>query len=375
MSFWASQFFHLAMHVIALATLYVALIKLPAMLRAPLKGEPKQIDGESVRIWHAFRAEHISEMQIEFRVPETVNFSLRIETWFDRLAKRIGLIRELQLDQGNFDEVMFLQTPGSLSAMVLSDPKALHWISGLHARLGAMGVRFRELHASAGRMKLSLLVYPPRRDVDQIEQTCVQWLKSPLLALRSLPVRQYAPSSWPIVQRQLGQLFLLVSVSFLGWFHLGSEHLQELGTISRVSLLPALVLILLWFAWLERRFDLSAVRHRVLLLLLLAGGPMVWAESAFVLRQANIVFDFRAPKYVPLQTVQIQRLSRRKTQDQLFIYYRTRTTEVSGRLSIGPMRYQQLSQRWPGGESNDAALVEHPGPLAIPWVEIISTGQ
>lgn len=372
MTFWASQLFHLAVHLVMVATLYFALIKLPAMLRAPLKGKPKQIEDEFVRIWHTFKDKNISEMQIEFRVPETVNFTLRIETWFDRLAKRIGLIRELQLEQANFDEVMFLQTPGSLSAMAQSDPKALHWISGLHSRLGGMGVRFRQLQASDGRMKLSLLVYPPRRDVDQIEQTCVQWLKTPLLALRSLSAQQYAPSAWPLLQRQLGWLFLLVSLSFLGWFHLGSEHLQQLGTINLMALIPAVVLVLLWFAWLERRFDLSAVRHRVLLLLLLAGGPMVWAESAFVLRQVNIVFDFRAPTFVPLETAQVQRFSRRKSQDLLCIFYRTRADDVSGRLSIGPMRFQQLSQRWPGGESNDAVLVEHPGALGIPWLEIIS---
>ena len=373
MTFWAEQIFHLVLNLVFVLAFYFSVFKLPAMLRAPLKGDPKQIEGEFVRVWYGLSKDNgIGEIQIEFRVPEGVKFSLRIETWFDRLAKRLGLIRERQFEQNNFDELMFLQLPGSLVAMAHSQPKSLHWISGLHTRLQSMGVRLRQLHADAGRLKLELSIYPPKRDVRQVEEMCVQWLKSPLQALRSLPTAKHESSYWPVLQRHLSTLFLLVSASFLVWFHFGNEHLLSLGPISCYALIPAAVLVLLWHRWLERQFDLSAVRHRVIVLLLLAGAPLLWAQSAFCLRQLNIAFDFRAPNVVPLEFAQLHRSSRRKAQDLFEIYYRTREDQVSDSLLISPSRYQKLARDWPEGESRSAVLLEHPGALGIAWVEIIS---
>ena len=367
---WFEQLFHLAAHVSLLLALYAGSFKLAASMRKPMQGAPRMVEGESVRVQTYAADGRLREVHLEFEVPAGLRFVLRRENSFDRLAKVLRLIQEQQLGDAHFDRSLFLEVPGSLADLAKADPKALRWIVALSQRMEAVKARFYRMEARDGRLRLRLLGQPGLSSADPVVRNAVQWMQAPLAGLRALAATPPTDSHAPLFWHQYAWLFMLTAGAGLLLLHFGNEHVEGHLDLARASAWLACVLLVLWYGWLARRFDLRSTRHQLLTAMLLLAWPLLWAFSALLLRQANMIFDTHPPTIVALESASLVVFNRRKLQDGFEVVYTLPDGRQRARI-IGPWRYQQWHQRWPGQTSKPLQLRQHRGALGIAWAEVV----
>ncbi|MCB1633850.1 MAG: hypothetical protein KDI51_04630 [Xanthomonadales bacterium] len=371
---WFDQLLHLALHLGLLVILYVGVVQAIGWRHRPLRSPPRTVAGEQLRVYEGRYKGRIQDIQLEFEVPDTIQFTLRREGWFDRLAKAIGLVSETQLGEAKLDRTLYLELPGSLLQLNRAEPTALTWILGLDKRLRVQGARLLSLQASKGRLKLRALIVPARQSVDPLILSCVQWLEVPLAALRQLGSGQHPESPWPIVNRLIGWTWLIALAGGIALLHFGHAHIVDLGRLALAALILATLLTITGFIWLSHHYDLSSTRHRLLLSLAFIGWPTLWGASALLLRQINISLDPHPPSVTALADSELQLVQRRRIQDRYALAFET----VDGRtrrIDVGLFQTLSWLSRWDTQTGDRLQLQQHQGALGIAWRQVAERAE
>ncbi len=233
-------------------------------------------------------------LTIQIRIPCPARLTIRKEAWYDRFAKRIGLVAEIRTGDPSFDKTYFFDTDrGDLFLSYLAEPSRKQKIDHLFT----LALPVREIVFD--QKKGLRIVLSPFRGNDFASVPADQYLDGLVslsvgLAEAGLPL-SHGTSLFPDAPRppvssaSLVLIFSLVGILILGGavsLGVGFSEYEPLGNrlilnALAVSAPVALVFLYLIFRWIRGRSS----SHRIFLfalILSLAGFPLALTGGAVV---------------------------------------------------------------------------------------------
>lgn len=233
-------------------------------------------------------------LTIQIRIPCPARLTIRKEAWYDRFAKRIGLVAEIRTGDPSFDEAYFFDTDrGDLFLPYLSDPSRQQKINHLFA----LSSPVREIVFDQ-KKGLRIVLSPFRgNDFDSVPaDRYMDGLASLSVGLADAGQSlSYGPSLFPgafrppVSSAGLALVFLVLGMLILGGavcLGVGLTEYEPLGNrlilnALAVSAPAALVFLYLVFRWIRGRSS-SHRMFLIVLILSLAGFPLALAGGAVV---------------------------------------------------------------------------------------------
>jgi hypothetical protein len=304
-----------------------------------------------------------------------LDFELKLESWFDRAAKAIGISVEPQANRRSLDELVYILADDERLVRALRSDSALVERFERIARARVERFRFHRLVCRRGQLWID---FKPEKDPGDSMQA-VDWALQELPALaQALPA--LAPGRERGVDRQFLRAVVLLGLSS-GLAISGALHVVRMWvvyfpfTVDRAQLWSlaaavAAVLLLALVALVLALLGRSSRAHLVLLEVLAIGGFGALATALVEIHDFNMEAD-RAP----VQLHEVTVLSKHVT------------THRNRRGGTSHSYYLELSD-WNGGggsidvqvSSSDYSmhlmgqrlqLRQHPGYFGVRWVESI----
>ena len=133
-------------------TTLVAAVSFWYQTTANWKGDPEHLGGRPCKVRVFRNRRYPVGCRLGVDAPDDLDFTLRPETWFDRMAKAVGLASEFQIGDAAFDDAVYLLTDDERVATLLrQDPQARAAVGRLFHASGR-GVRLTALRCVGGSL-------------------------------------------------------------------------------------------------------------------------------------------------------------------------------------------------------------------------------
>lgn len=311
---------------------------------------------------------------LAFDVPSIPRFAMRRENWWDRLAKRIGLVQELQLDHCAFDQRYYIEEHSPCFARLLREQQQLGKLLATFAvRLQMRSAPLGWMEGGDGELLLEIRIagdYPLARTREEI----LAWLQPFIAALSTLP-RTATGLSLGRLERLPRRIALsllcvgLLAATAIGT--LGGDRLIDTAPLLRMGTWAGLCGFGAFLLWALRYVGASARRHRLLLEWLLMGLPGCILLAIVAIHQINWRLDFAAPGLIVVSDVSLQERHKRRAGTVYYLHFRSTDSRLrSGRLRLDSSSYDRLRTRWGGGTTDRAEIHWRGGVLGMAWIEV-----
>lgn len=355
----------------------VRLVLLWPRLRRFVGASAVSIDGEAVRyrVTREPKTGDRSAVAIGIDAPVGMRFAMHPEGQWDRAGKFLGLSREWQSGEREFDDAVYV---------VGDDPPLLELLSRdamLRRQAAALVTRpDGELYCAGGRLWLERSSSGPRRAVQSDESAAREFASLELAALRQLRDRlgtavdgaRKASDGLPVLLIDLLVAVCVVvgiagALGFMWEGGLGTPRQlvddfieQRAGMVFAGS---TAVISLLLFALLRR----ASFTHLVVLELLLVGLPGAWLISHTTHQALNQALDASPPELVKVEVTgsRVTESRRRRGGTRRHYHLTMRgwpDLRVPAELEVPERLYRQVL----GGACIEA--VWHRGHLGDPWI-------
>lgn len=334
------------------------------------RGKPVTQAGETM---HAEvirdKSKKVCGFEVSVDVPDRFRFTLRRETWFDRIAKKLGVAREWQTGDDEFDAATFIVSEDwALLETVSADPE-------LRALLVALLQMERggKLECVKGRLSFIGMPSDGYRDVsDELarQQLCRQ-LHSPLAKVRDrlahIAVGDWEADRDPALRRRAwfaGISVFLGVAGITGFFvELGFARFQIVrdmipywSWVAVAMLGGALMLGML--AWLRR----SPHTHAVLVDILLVALPGAWFAANAVLTWYNERYDVEPSVRFAVTVESVYTVKHKGSTTYHLVVERWPDGRGERDVVVPEREFMQL------GTGNCVFALWHPGRLGDSWV-------
>ncbi len=269
---------------------------------------------------------------LAFDVPSIPRFAMRRENWWDRLAKRIGLVQELQLDHCAFDQRYYIEEHSPCFARLLREQQQLGKLLATFAvRLQMRSAPLGWMEGGDGELLLEIRIagdYPLARTREEI----LAWLQPFIAALSTLPrtATGLSPGRLERLPRRIALSLLcvgLLAATAIGT--LGSDRLIDTTPLFRMG------------AW-----------------------TGLCGFCAFLL-------DFAAPELIVVSDVSLQERYKRRAGTVYYLRFSSTDSRLrSGRLRLDSSSYDGLQTRWGGTTTDRAKIHLREGVLGMAWIEV-----
>jgi hypothetical protein len=352
-----------------IALLFVRLVGFTRYTRGR-RGQPVTHDGETLyaRMTRGKYKTPIS-FEVSVDVPDRFRFTLRLETWLDRLAKTLGVAREWQTGDKEFDSTVF----------IVSEDSALLEAMSADPQLRSLLVTLLQVRPSGridcGKGRLSFIGKPPAEYRDCSDEVAceqlVQKLHAPLTRVRDRLAR-IAVGDWqaqrdPAFQRRgwFIRISALIGVAgIIGFFVEFAFDRHQIvrdvipywtGCVSATIVGALLVSMLVWL----RK---TPHTHAVLLDILLVALPGAWFAGYAAFTWYNERYDVAPPVRfaVRVESAYATKHKSRKT------YHLVVEKWPDGRGERDLIVPEQESMQLEPG--NCVIAIWHPGRLGDSWV-------
>lgn len=260
-------------------------------------GKQVVVDGEAIEI-HINRGKHraIHGVSASFELPIRLSFTFWREGFIDRLAKGLGIARELQTHDLPFDGRVYIESEDPALHRALTRGKDLR--TQLFSLLQSTSAH--EVGAAGGRLWLRSAAYGNRRDLSDD-------VLRPMIAQDFLPaVRELRPRLSAVggtddardstrgIRRAFDvAIVTCVALGVVGLLTWGmhDDHQIALATIQQLALVTTAAMFVGLVASLFVALGATAYTHRILFDLVIAALPGIWLAAAGVFLYVNQVFD------------------------------------------------------------------------------------
>ena len=310
-------------------------------------------------------------LNVGIEAPEGFEFTLREERWFDRLAKMLGVAAEFQVEEKDFDRLLYLLSddPAFLRTLTAGAVRGQIW--DLLSLAKRHGYRFGRLRAKRGVLWVELGLGTGKGEAAPEAATAlVTWLRDFRRLLEQTPTLIALQDRDPSLRRGAVLGSLAMALALAGMIQcIGIALTSEVWVLDEERLIAAAFkggglllgsLLLVAFVLVGR----SARRHLVLLEVFFLGGFGTVATTGGLLHNANITLD-TAPAVVRETTV-VSKEIRRGSKGR-----RSYHLELADWTGEGETRSFEVGERAYGGflENTRVRLDEHAGALGLRWVE------
>ena len=367
------------MRLVIQATLLAILVAAVVLLGSRRMGfsvqwERRERDG--VRFESGLRQQKGQSVGIalRFKVPDGHRFSLRRETGFDRLGKRLRLAVEPQLGTDSFDERYYIECPDpELLRELRERPELLQSLRALDARIGARGRGLEEIRCQKGNVEV-LLAGTAADQRDEAEAAALAWLTPFVHTLRLLPARKvrYADRTMaPSLVHVAAWLMGLIGGAVVSEY--ASERLVAPGALFLATVPWSLAALAASLAWTWVRVGPTAPRHRVLATCLLIGTPGFVLSGFLLARAMNLALPQAPPETLPVQGAELLVTAHHKRGTRYAVAYGSKDSRIRSMspLQLSPRDFERMRAGWGTQESRDAAVLLYPGALGAPWVRFV----
>lgn len=311
----------------------------------------------------------ILRLFVRIDVDPALEFELKRESWLDRLAKFLGVSREVQVGRDAFDASCYVVSDDvAVRARLRADAQLTDRLRELVEY--RVGYRFQRLVCRNGRMRIDLkpLVAKPNSPVT------LEWLRSRMEALAdaapNTPLRHSARD--PYFARSILILAMSSGLAISGGLHLlrltltTSPFTVDLARLWALTLPVAAVLLFLLVAATAGMLARTSRAHLVLMEVLLVGSFGATSTAYTELRDFNIEAD--SGPVAQLTTTVHDKFERRGRRGRRSYYLVLQDWNGGGgieKVKVSATTYRQVEQGHP------VQIRQRPGALAIRWVEAI----
>jgi hypothetical protein len=249
-------------------------------------------------------------LTILIKIPCPAKFTIRQEAWYDRLAKRIGLVAELQTGDPSFDKTYFFDTErGDVFLPYLSEPARRQQIDGLFN----LGLPVREI--AFDKKGLRIVLSPLKGDA--LASVPAEGYLDGLLSLSGGLTDKGHSSSYgrslfpgaprpPVSPTGLVLLFSFIAFLIMGGavcLGFGLSEYEPLGNrliLNALAISAPAALVFLYFAfrWIRGRSSSHRI-YLIVLILSLVGFPLALIGSA-VTTNGYMDQGVETPREVPV---------------------------------------------------------------------------
>ncbi len=361
------------LRILLLFAIFARYGSVAGVLRPRFGGTAQRI-GDDTIYWHVSRSRkrrQVDHIAIAVDLADSLRFSMRSESAFDGLAKSVGLAREWQTGDAQFDPSIYVLS---------NDQRLLDWLS-VDAELRRIARELieqhaAELHCTHGRLWISCPVSQPdeteRNDAQVVAEFTPQVLPK-LLQLRDRVsaiakepwVHQHDPQ-WRRRQWIVGLCAALGVAGVLAYFWHGGAglpHQMVFESIDRWSgwaAVGAVAMLLILLLGLIRR---SAYTHLILIEIVLVGVPGAWFAAHASLVNANQRFDAATPTTHIVRVTKMETVTGRRNRKTYYVSIDAwPDTRAETRIKVTPDLYRSVR------EGGCLQVTWHPGYLGDPWV-------
>lgn len=302
---------------------------------------------------------------------EGFEFTLRQEMWFDRLFKALGLATEFQVQEKDFDRLLYLQSDDPTFLQTLKAGSVRGEIWDLLSLAEKHGYRFDRLCAKGGRLWIELGLGRSQAGTGPAAaEPLVSWLQTFRQHLEQTPTHGTLSQRDPSITRatMLGSIAMGLAVAgtltFLALAFFSRTWILDTDRMVQAALVFSGLLVAALLALVFVIVGRSARRHLALLEVFFIGGFGAVSSIGGMLHSANVAFD-AAPAVTCQATIRGKTLHRGSKGSRS--YYLTLTDWTGDaetrRLRVSAAQYGAFR------EGEGVILEQHPGALGFRWVD------
>lgn len=321
---------------------------------------------------HAVYKSKIKSLYLGINCIDTVNFSIKRQSWLDNVFKSIGVSNEFETKDPEFDNSFYLIADNqALQDFIASSDIFRLAIENIMRRERLNGLKPKAIHCRNGRIwcVFSVSGSYERTEIEKVSHSLQRYFSDAASSLnKALFVK--ARRLDPFVVK--AALFLAISSgvaingvvqwvrSSLGHFPLVLENTQIYYDALKYSVIIVLILLATALFSLRR----SARTHIVLLELLIVGSIGIFLSTAIEMRDINMEWDRSPPQ---LHTVDVinkyeSKSGRRRKRTHYYVVVKDWRCDCGNyRLGVPRNIYHAI-----GG--NSVGIIQRPGYLGYPWI-------
>jgi hypothetical protein len=351
-------------------------VSLIARSRAGWKGTPRgSTDIPRHEYQQVFHKKRLTRVRIGMPAPRELQFRVRKERWHDSFFKSIGISVEMQVQDPQFDDAMYVESDiEALGNLLMQNTALRSAIVNIFLLADVARCKQVAIRCSHGRIWIELA--PRDADVERHVDMLAKHLEvlSKALSAHRMMLEQHQD---PFVRRAIVVLSISTATAVLGVYGLirggsGRTDILDSWALFAACVVPGLIALSVFVALIVAFLGRSSRTHLVLVEAVLVGG-MGFVVGLFALaRELNIEFDTHPPQSIELTDVRaehkISRGRRGRTNHDYYLHvpdWRESRRGASLRLEISSALYQQLANE------SRVALQVKPGLLGFEWVESI----
>jgi hypothetical protein len=321
--------------------------------------------------------DRVLKTRVAFKVPEHLRFELRKEGRYDRLAKALRLVTELQIGHSSIDDRFFFEDEGTLVEVLGKNENARSGLAMLFTRLRLKGAHVQWISCRDG--DLVVQIYTGfHSDPRAVRSDTVGWMRPLIEALRAheAPVRvrrRHRDDRALLPRLVLLAAFLTAGLGIVLANVLQPDRLLDPWALVLPAMATGSVVFALFLVWALIQSGTTPRRHRLLIEWVLVGWPAMIVCAGFALRFANFAFDHETPVHVAVTGAALYTKYHRKGGTSYWMGYRTEHPQLRpyGSLRLDAATYDRLRMAWHGDSIERTALLLHPGALGHAWVDVL----
>jgi hypothetical protein len=343
--------------------------------KAKWKGEPRSIKGIKYKYKAVTHKGSTTKVFIGCDVIEEVCFAIKIEKWWDKFFKSIGISVEHQVGVDEFDNLYYLITDNqSLCSLFSGSVELQEKAQEIKTLCNKHELKFKKLLCRHGRIWLELI--PKKKsekpDITRISMDLVPALKKIADILKNNQSFFLDEKHDPFIIKAMIILAISTGLAINGAVHLYRLAIFDMPFIVNNSplfnaSLPwglgiIVLLIFVTLIFLGR----TARTHLVLIELILIGSFGAITSSYMMMRDVNIDMDTGSPEYFSVK-VHDKRISRSRRSTTHYINVDDWANNMKGKveLSVSSEIYYKFSR------GQLAKIIQMPGYMGYPWVSDI----
>jgi hypothetical protein len=322
-----------------------------------------------------FQKKKLTTVRIGMPAPTGLQFRVRKERWHDGLFKSLGISMEMQVEDPQFDDKVYLESDVvALGHLLITNHEMRAAIIDIFALAEDARCKKTILRCSHGRIWIELT---PRDTgiqarADMLAQR-LHVLAKALTAHRAMLEQQKDPFVW----RAIIVLSVSTAAAALGILGVirgtaGRTDILDSWGLLAACVVPGLLALAVFIALIVIFLGRSSRTHLVLIEVIFVGG-LGFVLGLFALaRELNVEFDNSPPQSIELQGVRAEHTTSRgrrgRRNDHFYLHVTDWRESQRGRrlrLEISSNEYRQFAH------VKAVTLQVKPGLLGFEWIELI----
>ncbi|PUA26362.1 MAG: hypothetical protein B0W54_21560 [Cellvibrio sp. 79] len=321
---------------------------------------------------HIVYKSKIKSIYLGIKCTDSVNFSIKRQSWLDNVFKSIGVSNEFETKDPEFDDSFYLITDNAALQRLIASSEMLRLaIKNIMRRERTTDLKPKQIYCKNGRFWVVFSVGGGYETAD-IEHVSLSLQKYFNDVVSSLNKETLSKSAWidPFVIR--AALFLAVSSglaingvvqwvrSYFGYFPLVLDNSPVFYDALKYSAFFLLIFLVVALFSLRR----SARTHIVLLELSTVGALGIFLSTAMEMRDINMEWDRSPPQIhnVAIVNKYEQRSSGRRKRTHYYVVVK------DWRCQCGNYKFEMSRAMYNSIGGDSISVIQKSGYLGYPWI-------